>query len=413
MISDMLMVGNIDELVCARVVMFQQVFASAEYGFGEIRGASRTNRGSAPTRTSGACACRMMQQRYEGERTMHLQTLCNRLQFTAAIALLVTAVALLPTAPAQAADKETDALRKRVEQLEEQIVDMQVVIGTLQSLGGGSAGGSSSGAAVAGNYSGGGGTPQDRARMDSMETQIRALTAQLERVQRRPQSNSGAAAGQNIQGYGDNYSTELPGRKSRAREPNGFGSTTVTQQIETDPIGGFINGQYGDQPQARRAPSSGQQPQTADDEKRYAARRGLDFSRSSRETVGGNPKALYETAYGYLLQQDYGAAEVAFSDFLQRYPRDDLSGNAQYWLGESHYVRGQYKSAAGAFLKGYQTYSKSSKAPDSLLKLAMSLDRLGQKDAACSSYTELVNRFPKAPAHVKNRAASERRRVGC
>ena len=128
---------------------------------------------------------------------------------------------------------------------------------------------------------------------------------------------------------------------------------------------------------------------------------------------GNSPKQLYETAYGYLLQQDYGAAEAGFDDFLKRYPSDPLAANAQYWLGESFFVRGQFKPAAAAFLKGYQTYARSSKAPDSLLKLAMSLERLGQRDAACSSYSELTTRFPNAPTHIKNRAQTERQRIGC
>jgi tol-pal system protein YbgF len=126
-----------------------------------------------------------------------------------------------------------------------------------------------------------------------------------------------------------------------------------------------------------------------------------------------NAKQLYEQAYGFLLQRDYGAAEAAFEDFLRRHGSDPLAGNAQYWLGESLYVRGQYRAAAGAFLKGYQTYARSSKAPESLLKLAMSLQRLGQKDAACSSYSELTTKFPTAPAHVKNAAQSEQKKAGC
>jgi len=98
---------------------------------------------------------------------------------------------------------------------------------------------------------------------------------------------------------------------------------------------------------------------------------------------------------------------------LPRRRIDPLAGNAQYWLGESLYVRGQYRAAAGAFLKGYQTYGKSAKAPENLLKLAMSLQRLGQKDAACSSYSELATKFPSAPTHVKNTAQTERQRAGC
>jgi tol-pal system protein YbgF len=126
-----------------------------------------------------------------------------------------------------------------------------------------------------------------------------------------------------------------------------------------------------------------------------------------------DPKKAYDAAYGYLQQRDYGAAEAAFDAFVKRYPNDPLAGNAQYWLGESLYVRGQYRAAAGAFLKGYQSYSHNAKAPESLLKLAMSLQRLGQKDAACASYVEFSAKFPNAPPHVKAVAEIERQRAGC
>jgi tol-pal system protein YbgF len=125
------------------------------------------------------------------------------------------------------------------------------------------------------------------------------------------------------------------------------------------------------------------------------------------------PQQLYEQAYGYLLQKEYGQAEAGFDDFLRQYPSHQLAGNAQYWLGETFYVRGQYRAAAGAFLKGYQNHASGPKAPESLLKLAMSLQRLGQKDAACSSFNELQTKFPSPPAHVKTIAQAERRRSGC
>jgi tol-pal system protein YbgF len=128
---------------------------------------------------------------------------------------------------------------------------------------------------------------------------------------------------------------------------------------------------------------------------------------------GQTPKQLYEMAFGQLLQQDYGAAEQSFDDFLRRYPSDSLAGSAQFWLGESYYARGQYRAAANAFLKGYQTYARSPKAPESLLKLAMSLDRLGQKEAACSSHAEFVSRFPSVSAELKARSQAERQRIGC
>ncbi len=270
-------------------------------------------------------------------------------------------------------------LRQRVEALEEQLVDLQVVIGTLESLA--KAGGGGNAAAAAPAWRSNGGSGADTARLDGVETQIRALTAQIEQLSGRP-GGAGAVALQ----------------PSRRPDAGGFGSTVVTPgDADGDAIGGLIAGQSNQGatlPPATRQPAAVTPPPA-----------------SAISDPGA--KQLYEAAYGHLLQQDYGAAEAAFDDFLKRYPGDGLAGNAQYWLGESHYVRGQYKAAAGAFLKGYQTYGKSAKAPDSLLKLAMSLDRLGQKDQACLSYGELGNKFPNAPAHVKARAQSERQRIGC
>ena len=72
-------------------------------------------------------------------------------------------------------------------------------------------------------------------------------------------------------------------------------------------------------------------------------------------------KDLYEKAYGFLLQQNYAAAETAFSGFLAAHPKDPLAGNAAYWLGESLFVRGQYKAAATDFLKSTQDYPSSAR----------------------------------------------------
>jgi len=128
---------------------------------------------------------------------------------------------------------------------------------------------------------------------------------------------------------------------------------------------------------------------------------------------GTNATSLYNQGYGDLLRRDYAAAETAFGQLVHAYPGDPLAGKAQYWLGETYYVRGQYKEAADAFLKGYKQYKSGEKAPDSLLKLAMSLAALGQKQAACSAFGELGTKFPTADERLRDQAKSERRRTGC
>lgn len=276
-------------------------------------------------------------------------------------------------------------LRQRVEQLEEQLVDMQVVIGTLESLAK-----SATAAAPPATYrasppgaSGG----ADAARLEALETQVRALTAQMEQLSSQLRAASGRRADAGV--------PEREGANSRSRpEPYrpsgqipGFGSITVT------PGGGDDIGQLLAQEERNRGPQAGP-AQAAFGE-------------------AGGPDQLYKTAYGYLLQQNYGAAEAAFDDFLKRYPTDAMAGNAQYWLGELYFVQGQYKQAAGAFLKGSRNYAKSVKAPDSLMKLAMSLDRMGQREAACQAFSELASRYPSPPAHLKERLQGERQKAGC
>lgn len=127
----------------------------------------------------------------------------------------------------------------------------------------------------------------------------------------------------------------------------------------------------------------------------------------------GTPQVQYDFAIDLLKRGDFPKARDGFKQFLQAHPKDPLAGNAQYWLGETYYVQGQYKDAADSFLKGYTTYSKSTKAPDSLLKLGMTLVALKQKDAACATFGQLKEQFPSASPAIVARNKQERQKAGC
>ncbi len=275
--------------------------------------------------------------------------------------LIAAAMLFLDPAPALAQQDnrlqaEVGELRKRVEQLEGQLVDLQVVIGTLESLARNPASAGSAGSAGA-----------DTARVAALETQVSALAAQVAQLSQKLQT--GAPVGR------------APAQQRGDAGPS-FGSTTVTERKAS---------QFSaDTQRAELAPVPGGQA-----------------------NAGGDPKADFERAYGDLLQRNYDAARRGFQSFLRSYPRHELAGNAQYWLGEVYFVRGDYKRAAQAFLAGYQKFGRGSKAPDSLLKLAVSLNRLGQKDAACQSFGELLTRFPNAQDYIRRRAQQERRQIGC
>ncbi len=129
--------------------------------------------------------------------------------------------------------------------------------------------------------------------------------------------------------------------------------------------------------------------------------------------AGTTAEDQYSHAFSLLSQANYDQAEQALQAFLNEHPNHRLAGNAKYWLGETHYVRGHYQDAAVAFAEGYQTYPNSTKAPDNLLKLGKSLSALGETNDACGTYGELLRRFPNAAPTILKQADQERRRLAC
>ena len=128
---------------------------------------------------------------------------------------------------------------------------------------------------------------------------------------------------------------------------------------------------------------------------------------------GGSVKADYDYAFGLLRQANYVEAESALKDFLEQHADDPLAGNAKYWLGETYYVRGDFRQAAVTFAEGFKRYPESTKAADNLLKLGMSLAQLDKKDDSCGAFSELLKRYPDASGSVLQRASLERERLSC
>lgn len=123
--------------------------------------------------------------------------------------------------------------------------------------------------------------------------------------------------------------------------------------------------------------------------------------------------ARYNHAFSLVVSHDYPRAERAFQTFLQEHSDHPLAGTATYWLGETYYVRGDYRQAAITFANGFRDYPENPKAPDNLLKLALSLARLDRQQDACVALDELEARFPNASRVITRGAAGERKRLAC
>jgi tol-pal system protein YbgF len=135
------------------------------------------------------------------------------------------------------------------------------------------------------------------------------------------------------------------------------------------------------------------------------------------QTAALDPKVSdgdqYQSSYEQVLAGDYAAAETGFAAFIASHPDSKKIADANFWLGEAQYSQGKFNDAAKTFLNAYKTYGKSEKAPEMLLKLAMSLAALDSRDTACATLREVAKAYPKASRAIITKVATEQKRLSC
>ena len=294
-----------------------------------------------------------------------------------AFLLMVTAV----FSPAQA--QSADDMNARLNQMEEQ---MRTLVGQVEEL-------TYSVKQLQGQL----GTPKKTGAADPMKpkapNQQPVLAEQgVEQIQDNTLSTQDVAASEDT--------TEQPVALRKAPGPKILGTMSGTVAAAVPNDGGF-QGQV-------LVPLGGDSGQPAVQDNGAATQDSIETVSLAAET----PEALYERSNESLLRRQFGEAEQGFRGFLDKYPDHNLAGSAQYWLGETYFTQGDYRQAAQNFLAGYKDYPKSRRAPDSLLKLGMSLNKLGQTQQACASFGALGGQFPNA-VDAKKRAQAESKRAGC
>lgn len=126
-----------------------------------------------------------------------------------------------------------------------------------------------------------------------------------------------------------------------------------------------------------------------------------------------SPDEQYKFATSLIKVGDYDQAELALKEFVKKNPKHELAGNAQYWYAETFYIRQLYHDAAAAYLDGYQKYPQSTKGPQNLLKLGVTLSELGEKDQGCQMLDGITKQYPKATQSVIQKARYEKKKFKC
>jgi tol-pal system protein YbgF len=309
----------------------------------------------------------------------------------AVLAVLAGVIVMPHTGMAQIAD-----LAQRISRLEQDLADLQ-----RQAYTGSGQPSATNGAQAAAT---GGQGAYFLSRLNDMDETLRTMTGQLEELSFKTRQMEGRLdrlvkdvdyrlqqVEQTLQAAG----LQAPAANGQAQDPYTYVDKLVSGKENQPQVGGNLVPQTG---------ATALLPASSPDN-------------TGRDTGGGatdqSPEDMYKDAFALLRRAQYSEAEVALRAFVNQYPDHELAGNAQYWLGETFYIREKYADAARTFLEGYKKFPNSSKAPDNLLKLALSMARLGQNDPACQSLGRLGTEFPKAPKTILNRAEKERKNLNC
>ena len=106
-------------------------------------------------------------------------------------------------------------------------------------------------------------------------------------------------------------------------------------------------------------------------EKRLAALEtlgGVGAAARRRRAAGAraarSEQATYDAGMAALRGGSYDKAIASFREVVTNYPAGDLASNAQFWIGESYYTKGDLESAVTAYRKVLADWPDSRKAPD-------------------------------------------------
>jgi tol-pal system protein YbgF len=122
---------------------------------------------------------------------------------------------------------------------------------------------------------------------------------------------------------------------------------------------------------------------------------------SPRPLVGQNgersDKVEYERLLTLFREGDLDGARQGFAAFLRDYPNSELSPNARFWLGESHYGKKDYRQAIDSYDRVELDFPRSEKVPSAILKKGYAYLAIKDKRRASSAFKQVVTLYPRSP----------------
>jgi len=125
------------------------------------------------------------------------------------------------------------------------------------------------------------------------------------------------------------------------------------------------------------------------------------------------PREQFNAALQAFQAGQFQQAEDGFKAFMAANPSHKLTPDAVFYIGETYFQRSRPREAAEQYLKVTTDYSKSSRAPESMVRLGQTLAALGNSEEACATFVEFGKRYPAATTTVKRLAEREMSKDHC
>jgi tol-pal system protein YbgF len=125
---------------------------------------------------------------------------------------------------------------------------------------------------------------------------------------------------------------------------------------------------------------------------------------------GASAQQIYDAAMRDRSGGQLDLAMQGFQQYLQWYANTELAPNAQFYIGQIHYDRGEWADALKGFDAVLERYSENNKTADAMFMKGMTLLRSGQRNEAAREFLNVIQQFPRSEVAAK--ARSQRAALG-
>jgi len=126
--------------------------------------------------------------------------------------------------------------------------------------------------------------------------------------------------------------------------------------------------------------------------------------------VGLSAKQVYETAMTDRSRGNLDLALSGFQEYLKWFGTSELAPNAQFYIAQIYYDKGDFNNAVRAFDVVNEKYGDNNKSADAIYMKGMSLLRLSQRTQAAQEFLTVIQKYPNS--EVATKAKTQRKALG-